>query len=806
MNSFQRIVFTLVMPAVLFGCSGARSTAVEAIDATEPNAIRVLMITATNGFRHESIEKSRSAMQAASDSTEFVIDMTENVEDLNDANLAQYDVLFFANSTLRAANDLTDAERVTARDPMVGDWGNYDLSYETAQGKSAGKLAISGAPGSFTGYIKVGDAPAPLTAVTLVDNALTFSWIENDLGSGATTLTAATQIEGDAMKGTVTVEGADLVLTGTRTGPPRNTIQGTPVNHAQRAAIMRFVRSGKGVAVSHSGLDAFYGWRDYEAMVGGGLFKSAPWTKEVRVNIELASNPAVAHFGESFTINDEIYALNNNPRWNSQVLASVDMASVGVTEEPSDQERNDYPISWIRKHEGGRVFVTKLGHFPEVWQNPAFVTHLLQGMRIAAGRVEADFGGRRVKEVISADVWPDDIAVDDRGNVWIAELRGKIHRYDATTKQTRLLAEIKTTDPTGIEHGIYGIEVDPNFYAGEPYVYIFYAEPETFVNTLLRYEYRNDAIDFSTEKILLRVPTEPQCCHQAGDLEWGSDGTLFISTGDTGYSGTKPEWEISVERVKAFAEKYDLKDTHWSRIVDSEVTSQNLTDLRGKVLRINKDGSIPKDNPFYGQPGVRWEIFAYGLRNPYRIKWDEETKSLFIGVVGPDAVYDYDEYNVAEGGENFGWPRSIGRLFYNEWTPDLIPNFKPPMWEYRYDQGGARSATFGPVYRFKGDGAFPEAFQNKAFVYDWSRRWIKWGTIEEGTYTSDDERMVKNTPLQYSTRTTRLTDIKTFDQLTMSTPISMEVGPDGCIYVAEYDGFWDPGPNAQVTRYCWVND
>jgi glucose/arabinose dehydrogenase len=482
------------------------------------------------------------------------------------------------------------------------------------------------------------------------------------------------------------------------------------------------------------------------------------------------------------------------------------MSSVGVTEEPADQERNDYPISWIRKYEGGRVFVTKLGHFPEVWQNPAYITHVLQGLRIAAGRLEADFGGRRVKEVLSPDVWPDDIAVDERGNVWIAELRGKIHHYDAATKQTRLLAEIKTTDPTGIEHGIYGIEVDPNFYRGEPYVYIFYAEPETFVNTLYRYEYRNDAIDFSTEAVILRVPTEPQCCHQAGDLEWGPDGTLFVSTGDTGYSGTKPEWEISQERIKAFAQQHDLKDIHWSRLVDSENTSQNLSDLRGKVLRINKDGSIPKDNPFYGQPGIRWEIFAYGLRNPYRVKWDEPSKALYIGVVGPDAVYDYDEYNVAKGGENFGWPRSIGRLFYNEWTPDMIPNFTPPIWEYRYDQGGARSATFGPIYRHMGPGAFPEAFQNKAFVFDWSRRWIKYGDMIEGTYATDDERMVKNTSLNYQTRTLRLTNVKLFDQLTLSTPITMEMGPDGCLYVAEYDGFWDPGPNAQVSRYCWVEE
>jgi glucose/arabinose dehydrogenase len=500
----------------------------------------------------------------------------------------------------------------------------------------------------------------------------------------------------------------------------------------------------------------------------------------------------------------EIFVLGENPRWNSRVLASLDMESVGADTEPAGPERNDYPISWIREQDGGRVFVTKLGHFPEVWRNPAYLRHVLQGLRMVSGRIAADFSGHRAKDVLVENVWPDDIAVDDRGNVWIVELRGKIFYYDAETEQSRQLGELPTTDPTNIEHGIYGIEVDPNFYDGEPYVYIYYAEPQTFINTLSRFEFRNGQLDFASERVLLRVPTEPQCCHQAGDLEWGPDGTLYISTGDTGYSGTRPEWEISEDRIAAFREKHNLTDFHWSRLVDSERTAQNLTDLRGKILRINKDGTIPKDNPFYGQAGVRWEIYAYGLRNPYRFKVDPQTGTLYIGVVGPDAIYDYDEYNVsANGGENFGWPRSIGSIFYNEWTPDMIPNYTPPMWDYTYETGG-RSATVGPLYQYEGAGAFPATFQGKLFVYDWSRRWIKWVDIEDGTYTNNPEGEVKATASNVSIPAKRFANARLFDQLTLTTPISMELGPDGALYVAEFDGFWEAGPNARVTRYRWV--
>jgi glucose/arabinose dehydrogenase len=423
-------------------------------------------------------------------------------------------------------------------------------------------------------------------------------------------------------------------------------------------------------------------------------------------------------------------------------------------------------------------------------------------MRMAAGRVPGDFTGHRVKETIAPNVWPDDLAIDDQGNVWIAELTGKMHRYDPATRQTTVIGQLETTDPTNIEHGLMGIEVDPNFHRGEPYVYVFYTKPESFVNTLSRYTFRDGKLDMASERVLLRVPTEPQCCHQAGDLEWGPGGTLFVSTGDTGQSGTKPDLEISETRIKAFVERNKLSDYHWSRIVDSERTSQNLQELRGKVLRVNRDGSIPRDNPFYGRPGVRWEIYAYGLRNPYRIKWDEQAGRLFIGIVGPDEQTTYDWYDISRGGENFGWPRVTGRLFYNEWTPQMIPGYAPSAWEYTYATG-SRSASGGPMYRSTGKGAFPQ-LQGKVLMYDWSRRWIKYGEIVNGTFESDTIADVRSEKRQFRIPTKRLANIKTFDVLEKTSPISMEVGPDGCIYIAEFAGFWKPAPGSNVSRYCWV--
>ena len=874
--------------------SSAPATMRQLNSSEQKDPIYVLMVTTTHGFRHgPAIEAQKEVMLALSDTTELQVDTTEDLSMLNADNLAKYDVLFLANSTLRAARPEGAPEPVIAA-ASWGTFANYDVTLLIPDNAISGQIALNGGAQSLSGTIEFNMFPAPATfdSVALSADSLILVWDTGGMGMARADLA----LTGDSLSGLLQIAGNSVPMAGSPSPPPakaytlvltgpEGTIQalltldgdestiafpegtvpvtdltyadnqvefafdtgtygtfsasgvmdstslsgtiagggltmpfeaheesgvrsqpaGPVISGEQMVAVMDFLKAGKGLAVAHAGLDALYNWDEYREAVGGGLFVSHPWTQEVRITVEDHDNPSTQHLGDGLQIVDEIYVLDHNPRWNARVLLSLDTESIELQESTAGLERNDYPISWIRRHDGGRVFVTKLGHFADVWKTPAFVEHIAQGLRIAAGRIEANFGGYREKEVIADDVWPDDIAVDARGNVWIAELRGKVHRYDATSGSVTQIAALPTTDPTNVEHGLYGIEVDPDFYEGSPFVYLYYAEPHTFINTLSRFTYRDGQLDLDSEFVLLRVPTEPQCCHQGGDLEWGADATLFLSTGDTGMSEVRPGWEVSEQQLDAFMQEHALSDYHWSRIVDSERSAQNLQDLRGKILRINRDGSIPRDNPFFGMPGIRWEVYSYGLRNPYRFKVDEQTGALYIGVVGPDAAFDYDEYNLAAtGGENFGWPRTIGRLFYNEWTPDMIPNFVPPFWEYTYEQGG-RSATIGPIYRSQGAFAFPQ-LQDQVFVFDWSRRWIKYGRLVEGTFVSDEDADVRIQPPLVNMPAFRLTDIKTFDRLGRTAPISMELAPDGSLYVAEFDGFWDPGPNAKVTRYRWIKD
>ena len=769
--------------------------------------INVLVVTATHGYRHgPAIDAAKNLLGALNETTEFRFEFTEEVDDFNSDNLARVDLLFLANSTLRVDEPTEDAFIDQEPEFEAGTWRNFEATLVFENRDAPGRIALSMDPavsnGALTGLIEFSTGIQPIEQGRIDGSELTLSWLAGDAGLVVAHLT----LDEETFTGYLDAGDQQLLMRGTAVEIPAE-VKATvtnPVTASHRAAIIEFLERGGGLVGAHSALDAFYGWGEYRRLVGGGLFEAHPWTREVRILIEDTASPATRHMGDELTITDEIYVLDRNPRWNSHVLASLDMGSVGIEQGPADASRNDFPISWLRTHKGAKVFMTKLGHFPSVWSNPAFIQHLLQGMRMTAGRIPANFASARVKDVIAENVWPDDIAIDELGNVWIAELRGKIHRYDAKTETTTQVGHLLTTDPTKIEHGLLGIEVDPDFHSGSPYIYLFFTEKETFINTLARYRFKNGKLDLANGEVLLRVPTDPQCCHQAGDLEWGLDGTLYLSTGDTGMSETQPRWEISEEALADYQQDNNLKDYHWSRIVDSERTAQNLQDLRGKILRINKDGTLPHNNPFFGQPGVRWEIYALGLRNPYRFKVHPQTGDLYIGVVGPDARYDYDEYNIAvQGGENFGWPRTIGRLFYNDWRPEDIPNYTPPLWEYTYATGG-RSATMGPIYLHDGPGAFPDIFQGKYFIFDWARRWIKWADVVDATFSNDQEGDVRTTPLAVEMPAKRFANIRQFDQLTSTAPISMELGPDGALYLAEFDGFWDAGPKARVTRYRWV--
>ncbi|MEZ6086431.1 MAG: PQQ-dependent sugar dehydrogenase [Pirellulaceae bacterium] len=252
---------------------------------------------------------------------------------------------------------------------------------------------------------------------------------------------------------------------------------------------------------------------------------------------------------------------------------------------------------------------------------------------------------------------PMELEIAPDGRIFLIELGGVVKRLDPETGKVDVVGELKVT--TAQENGLIGLALDPQF-AENGWIYLQYSPPEFSGQFVSRSEFVNERIDLGSEKVLFRYEEQRrECCHHAGSMEFGPDGTLYIGTGDN----TNP-----FNDSQGYAPIDERKDREpW----DAQRTSANTKNYNGKILRIRPevDGtySIPDGNLFpkdgsIGHP----EIYVMGCRNPWRISVDQQTGYLYWGDVGPDAGGDndrgprgYDEINQARLAGNFGWPYFI---------------------------------------------------------------------------------------------------------------------------------------------------
>jgi type 1 glutamine amidotransferase len=158
-----------------------------------------------------------------------------------------------------------------------------------------------------------------------------------------------------------------------------------PISDAQKAALLEFVRGGKGFVGIHSATDTFYKWPEYGQMIGG-YFDNHPWHQDVQLKVDDARHPATAHLPPAFTLKDEIYQFRNWSRSDVHVLISLDVASVDLTKPTVKRTDKDFAVAWTREFGKGRVFYTALGHEPALWSDERFQRHLIGGILWAAGR------------------------------------------------------------------------------------------------------------------------------------------------------------------------------------------------------------------------------------------------------------------------------------------------------------------------------------------------------------------------------------------------------------------------------------
>jgi glucose/arabinose dehydrogenase len=294
--------------------------------------------------------------------------------------------------------------------------------------------------------------------------------------------------------------------------------------------------------------------------------------------------------------------------------------------------------------------------------------------------------------IVSGLERPDDLQADGSSRLFVIEKVGRIRIIqDGQLLPQPFLDITDRVGSQGNEQGLLGLAFHPQ-YSQNGRFFVNYTN-KNGDTVLARYQVSGDpnAGDPGSEVKLLGVD-QPYANHNGGVLAFGPDGYLYAGLGDGGSQG------------------------------DPQGNAQNTDRLLGKILRLDVDSgdtySIPPDNPFGN------EVWAYGLRNPWRLSFDKGTGDLYIGDVGQNTWEEIDYLPAGSpGGTNFGWDQREGA---HDFEGSASPDFTEPVAEYSHPEGGC-SVTGGYVYR----GAMPE--WNGIYLYGDYCTGLIWGLIHTGS-------------------------------------------------------------------------
>jgi glucose/arabinose dehydrogenase len=277
-----------------------------------------------------------------------------------------------------------------------------------------------------------------------------------------------------------------------------------------------------------------------------------------------------------------------------------------------------------------------------------------------------------------------DMAFAPGGHLFITLKSGVVRIQRSTGTVGTVLNFSGKVEDTG-ERGLLGVAVDPGF-ATNQRLYLVYTHRATATqpihNRLVRVTVRNGRLAPGSERLLFRFPGQSATNHVGGSVQVGRDGKLYVSHG---------------ENARA-------------------AQAQSLGNVLGKIVRLNRNGTIPRDNPFFARAtGRNRAIWARGLRNPFKFAFDPGSPRTFVNDVGAQTWEEIDR--LARGG-NYGWPVHEG--------PESARRFIPPVFAYRH--GGTASTgcsiTGGEFYRAARRN-FPARFVGDYFFADLCNGWVR---------------------------------------------------------------------------------
>jgi glucose/arabinose dehydrogenase len=271
------------------------------------------------------------------------------------------------------------------------------------------------------------------------------------------------------------------------------------------------------------------------------------------------------------------------------------------------------------------------------------------------------------------------------GKLFVTEQGGTMEVFQNGTRlETNFFRNTPLTVNSSGERGLLGVAFDPN-YAANHFVYVYYTAVTPAVhNRLSRFtaDARGTLALAGSERVLLDLDNLSSATnHNGGAVHVGPDGKLYVGVGDNA----------------------------------NGANSQSLNTVLGKVLRLNADGSIPTDNPFYkSTTGKNRAIWALGLRNPFTFAFQPGTGRMFINDVGQNT---WEEIDGGAAGANYGWPTTEG-----DFNPTQFPRFTRPFYAYNHGVGQAIS---GGVFYNPAINQFPGNYQGTYFFADYVSGWIK---------------------------------------------------------------------------------
>jgi len=284
--------------------------------------------------------------------------------------------------------------------------------------------------------------------------------------------------------------------------------------------------------------------------------------------------------------------------------------------------------------------------------------------------------------------------------LFIVQQAGTVAIWDGTRVLPAPFLDVRGLVSCCGERGLLGLAFHPH-YAANGLFFVDYTAPNGDV-TIARYSVsatNPNAADSASGAVLLTIPHSQFANHNGGELQFGPDGYLYIGVGDGGSGGNPTN------------------------------SAQDLSQLLGKLLRIDVDRppyAIPASNPFASRPNARGEIWAYGLRNPWRFSFDRTTGDLWIADVGQNLYEEVDLQPAASaGGENYGWRLMEATHCFNPATNCPTAGLVMPILEYDHSQKRC-SITGG--YRYRG-ARFPR-LRGTYFYADYCSGTI-WGATQQ---------------------------------------------------------------------------